>query len=159
NVAVEPKPHCVCFDLAKDNKDSFAYYSVRFWLTNLAVDDPTSSLVRDRIYTALRRAGVPLALPAATLFVSQDDPDHAARKRSREIAFRVEALESTALFAKLSEEEKARLAERARPAPFSAGEVITRQGAPAHWLYILTKGEAEVRITGSDGDERKVAEI
>jgi CRP-like cAMP-binding protein/small-conductance mechanosensitive channel len=159
NVAAEPKPHCVCYDLAKEHKDSFAYYAVRYWLTNLAVDDPTSSLVRDRIYTALRRAQMPLALPAATLFISQDDSDHAARKRSREIAFRIEALASTVLFAKLSEEERTRLAERARPAPFSAGEVITRQGAAAHWLYVLTKGEAEVRIAGSDGDERKVAEI
>jgi small-conductance mechanosensitive channel/CRP-like cAMP-binding protein len=159
NVAAEPKPHCICYDLAKEHKDSFAYYAVRYWLTNLAVDDPTSSLVRDRIYTALRRAQMPLALPAATLFISQDDPDHAARKRNREIAFRVEALENTVLFAKLSAEEKARLAEGMRPAPFSAGEVITRQGAAAHWLYILTKGSAEVKFAGSDGTESKVADI
>jgi small-conductance mechanosensitive channel/CRP-like cAMP-binding protein len=159
NVAGEPKPHCICYDLAKEHKDSFAYYAVRYWLTNLAVDDPTSSLVRDRIYTALRRAQMPLALPAATLFISQDDSDHAARKRGREIAFRVEALENTVLFARLSAEEKAKLAEGVRPAPFSAGEVITRQGATAHWLYILTKGEAEVRIAGSDGVDTKVAEI
>ena len=37
---------------------------------------------------------MPLALPAATLFISQDDSDHATRKRNREMAFRVEALES-----------------------------------------------------------------
>jgi small-conductance mechanosensitive channel/CRP-like cAMP-binding protein len=159
NVVLEPKPHCVCYDLAKENRDSFAYYAVRYWLTDLSIDDATSSLVRDRIYTALRRAQMPLALPAATLFISQDDPDRAARKRSREIAFRVEALESTVLFSRLSEEERIRLAEGVRPAPFSAGEIITRQGAAAHWLYILTKGEAEVRIAGPDGDERKVAEI
>jgi small-conductance mechanosensitive channel/CRP-like cAMP-binding protein len=159
NVAAEPKPHCLCYDLARDQKDSFAYYAVRYWLTNLAVDDPTSSLVRDRLYTALRRAQIPLALPAATLFISQDDPDHAARKRDREIAFRVEALEHTVLFAKLSTEERARLAEGVRPAPFAAGEVITRQGAAAHWLYILTKGEAEVRIAGPDGTDTKVADI
>jgi small-conductance mechanosensitive channel/CRP-like cAMP-binding protein len=159
NVAMDPKPHCVCYDLAKENRDSFAYYAVRYWLTNLSVDDPTSSLVRDRVYTALRRAEMPLALPAATLFISHDDPDHAARKRNREIGFRVEALESTVLFSRLSEEERLRLAEGVRPAPFAAGEIITRQGARAHWLYILTKGEAEVRIARADGEERKVAEI
>jgi CRP-like cAMP-binding protein/small-conductance mechanosensitive channel len=159
NVAAMPKAHCICYDFAKEHKESFALYAVRYWIVDLNIDDPTSSLVRERIYTALRRAQIPLALPAATIFVSQDDPEHAARKRSREIAFRTEALRCTALFSRLSEEETTRLAERVRPAPFSAGEIITRQGAAAHWLYVLTKGEAEVRITGTDGEERKVAEI
>ena len=159
NVATDPKPHCVCYDFAKEHKDSFALYAVRYWIVDLRIDDPTSSHVRERIYTALRRSQIPLALPAATLFLSQDDPEHAARKRGREIAFRVEALEGTVLFSRLSDEERARLAERVRPAPFSAGEVITRQGAAAHWLYILTKGEAEVRIAAAHGEERKVADI
>ena len=40
------------------------------------------------------------------------------------------------------------------------GEAITRQGAKAHWLYIITKGEAEVHVTvdGSSASER-VAEL
>jgi small-conductance mechanosensitive channel/CRP-like cAMP-binding protein len=158
-VATHPKPHCICFDLSRDQKDSFAYYGVRYWLTDLAVDDGTNSLVRERIYIALRRAEIPLALPAATVFISQDDPDHAARKRTREVASRVEALENVALFSRLSQEERAHLAERARPAPFSDGEVITRQGAPAHWLYVLTRGEAEVRTAGADGVDCKVADL
>jgi len=159
NVAADPKAHCICYDLAKENRDSFAYYAVRYWLTNLAADDPTSSLVRERIYAALRRAQVPLALPAATIFLSQDDPAHAERKSERERAFRVAALDSVVLFSRLSSEERQRLAEGVRPAPFSASEVITKQGAAAHWLYILTKGEAEVRVADPDGHERKVAEL
>jgi CRP-like cAMP-binding protein len=43
-------------------------------------------------------------------------------------------------------------------APFSAGEIVTRQGSTAHWLYILTKGRAEVRLTAG-GEEKKVAEL
>jgi CRP-like cAMP-binding protein len=159
NVALDPKPQCICYDFAKEHKDSFALYAVRYWIVDLGSDDHTSSLVRERIYTALRRAQIPLALPAAAIFVSQDDPERAARKKSREIAFRIEALRCAALFSRLSEEETTRLAERVRPAPFSAGEIVTRQGAVAHWLYVLTKGEVEVRIAGADGDERKVAEI
>jgi CRP-like cAMP-binding protein len=159
NVAAEPKANCICFDLAKDNKDSFAYYAVRYWLTNLALDDPTSSLVRERIYASLQRAQVPLALPATTVFLSHDDPAHAERKSERERAFRVAALDTVVLFSRLSLEEKQNLAEGVRPAPFSSGEVITRQGAAAHWLYILTKGEAEVRVAGPDGHEHKVADV
>ena len=31
------------------------------------------------------------------------------------------------------------------------GESITRQGAEAHWLYLITRGEAEVRVS-ADGN-------
>jgi len=44
-------------------KESYASYAVRYWLTDLAVDDPTNSIVRTRIYFALRRAGIPLSIP------------------------------------------------------------------------------------------------
>jgi CRP-like cAMP-binding protein len=159
NVAREPSAHCILYDLGREYRDSFALYAVRYWLADLAADDPTSSLVRERIYSALRRAEVPLAVPAATLFLSHDDPEHAERKRSRERTFRLAALESATLFSHLSAEEKAELADNVRPAPFSRGEVITRQGSPAHWLYILTKGEAEVRVAAADGAVQKVAEL
>jgi CRP-like cAMP-binding protein/small-conductance mechanosensitive channel len=159
NVAADPAPHCICCDLAREHRDSFAYYAVRYWLTNLAVDDPTSSLVRERIYMALKRAGIPLALPAVMTFVSPDDAEHDDRKRTRERAFRTAALEGVELFARLSSEERQSLAESVRPAPFTKDEVITREGATAHWLYILTKGNAEVRVSGEGGREHKVADI
>jgi CRP-like cAMP-binding protein/small-conductance mechanosensitive channel len=159
NVAPEPKANCIVYDLAKEHRDSFAYYAVRYFLTDLASDDPTSSLVRERIYTALKRAQIPLALPATTVFLSHDDPEHAERKQAREHAFRLAALQNVELFAQLSDEEKGKIADVVRLAPFSAGEVITRQGSPAHWLYVLTKGKAEVRLTGAAGEEKKVAEL
>jgi small-conductance mechanosensitive channel/CRP-like cAMP-binding protein len=159
NVAATPRPHCICYDFAALQRDSFATYAVRYWLTDLRHDDGTNSAVRERIYAGLKRAGIPLAVPAATVFVSQDDPEHAARKREREIAFRLAALDGVVLFARLSHEEKLQLAEVVRHTPFSGGEIMTKQGSAAHWLYILTKGEAEVRITNGQGYERKVATI
>ena len=84
NVAIDPKPHALCMDFAKDGRDSFAYYAVRYWLIDLAKDDPTSSRVRERIYTALRRASIPLAIPGGRVWVEQDDQEHRAlRKQER----------------------------------------------------------------------------
>ncbi|GAC1360688.1 MAG: mechanosensitive ion channel family protein [Polyangiales bacterium] len=141
-VAAEPKPSVICYDFAKDNRDSFAYYAVRYWLTDLAVDDPTSSAVRTRIYHALRRAGIPLALPATTTFVQlEDEEKRHARHRSQRMA----AVRSIALFHPLKDDELETVAEHLRFAPFTAGEVMTRQGAVAHWLYIITAGRAEIR--------------
>src|SRR3989442_12812743 len=129
-----------------DFKESFCSYAVRYWLTDLAVDDPTNSVVRMRIYFALRRAGIPLSIPAHSLFVTEEDQSRDQRKSAEEIERRVQALKDVELFQTLTDEERRSLGARLRVAPFVRGEAMTRQGAEAHWLYVITKGEAEVRI-------------
>ncbi len=158
NVIPEPMPNCVCLDFVRDQHHSYALYAVRYWIKNLATDDPTSSAVRGRIYTALKRAQIPLAIPAAALFLAHDEPERAERKRRRDIESKKSALAAVELFTRLSDDEKNALAERAKLAPFTSGEVITRQGMTAHWLYVLTRGRAQVRVRldGSD-DDRQVA--
>jgi CRP-like cAMP-binding protein len=113
--------------------------------------------VRVRIYAALKRAGIPLAVPGQTIWVSMDDPQHQARKIERELAHRTEALAHLELFKQLEPAELGKLAEGMRPAPCGRGEVITRQDPVAHWLYILTRGECEVRVRGEGGVEKLVA--
>ena len=156
-VAREPKPHCLCHDMARENGDSVCYYAARYWLTNFSSNDSTNSLVRQRIYAALKRAHIPLAIPAKTIFVSQDDSEHRDRKRVRQLESHKAALAAIDLFANLSEDEQRTLAASAQLAPFSAHEVITRQGAKAHWLYVLLKGSAAVRVSAPGGDDRQVA--
>lgn len=157
-VAQEPKPNCICYDFAKDHRDSFAHYAVRYWLTDLTRDDPTSSRVRERIYAALKRAQIPLAMPAATIWVEQDDAEHRDRKHTREMERRRKALAAVEILKPLRQEELNAIAERLRYAPFAPGEPITRQGSVAHWLYILMDGTTEVRV-GIDGVEKIVARI
>jgi small-conductance mechanosensitive channel/CRP-like cAMP-binding protein len=159
NAAAFPPPNCICYDFAKQGADSFAYYAVRYWLTELAADDPTSSAVRVRIYVALKRAGIPLAVPGQTVWVSVDDPQHRERKLQREIEHRMAVLEHIEMFSLLSHDDRLKLAEGMRPAPFGRGEVITRQDSAAHWLYVLAKGEVEVRIRGEGGVEKLVTRM
>jgi len=159
NVAPFPPPHCICYDFARQGADSFAYYAVRYWLTDLGADDPTSSAVRVRIYVALKRAGIPLAVPGQALWVSVDDPEHRERKLQRELQHRVSALEQIELFSQLLPDDRQKLAEAMRPAPFGRGEIITRQDSAAHWLYVLSRGECEVRVRNDGGAEKLVARI
>jgi CRP-like cAMP-binding protein/small-conductance mechanosensitive channel len=153
-VAKEPAAHCICQDLARENRDGYVLYAVRYWLENLAVDDPTSSNVRERIFSALRRADIPLAIPAAALFMSQETSERSERKEARAAAAKFKTLSSIELFGHLDENERRALAQTARRTPFGRAEVITRQGAKANWLYVLAKGEVEVRISTPDGDKR-----
>lgn len=158
NVAESPAPHCICFDFSRQGNESVAHYAVRYWLTDLAKDDPTSSMVRLRIFSALQRADIPLAVPAAAVFVSRLDEEQVERKAQRSIDRRMQALDRVELFASMTVEEKRSLAPRIRHAIFAPGEAITRQGQEAHWFYVLTRGSCDV-LRAVGGTERRLATL
>ena len=90
--------------------------------------------------------------------MSQESSERAERKEARDVASKFKALSSIELFGHLDEGERQALAQSARRTPFGRAEVITRQGAKANWLYVLVKGEVEVRVTATDGEaERRVS--
>jgi len=158
-IADDPKPHCLVYDLAKDGRDSFGYYLVRYWLIDLDRDDRAQSLVRTRVYSALRRAGIPLARPVSTVFVAtggDEDPDE---RRTRHLRMRSKVLASLELFAVLGEEVRTQLADSLAFAPFDSGERIATAGEEAQCLYVLSSGEVEVRARGADGASHVVATL
>ncbi len=150
NVATSPPPHC----LITDYKDSYATYAARYWLTDLALTDPTDSVVRSRIYAALRRADIPLSIPASSIFMTDDNEERRARKQEEEINRRVEAIRHVELFSLLTEEEYRDLAAGMKSSPFVRGEAMTRQGVKGDNLYLIIKGTAEVYITIADQTEK-----
>jgi small-conductance mechanosensitive channel/CRP-like cAMP-binding protein len=147
NVARDPVPNCVMMDF----KESYGAYAVRYWLTDLAPNDLINSYVRAVIYAALKRAGISPSIPAQSIFVTEEDGHRRDRKEGEEMIRRIEALRGLELFAPLTEEERHELAGRLRSAPFVRGETIMRQGTRGDWLYILARGEADVRIVSDDG--------
>lgn len=154
NVAATPAPNCVAMEFG----ESQTRYAVRYWLTDLAVDDPTDSLVRNRIYYALARARIALAIPAQALFVTEDDYERHAQKRAVEHERRLAALRKIDLFTGLSADELNELGDRLSRAPFASGETLTREGADAHHLYMILSGEVSVRVGGLE-PHREVAHL
>ncbi|HET7502169.1 MAG TPA: mechanosensitive ion channel family protein [Kofleriaceae bacterium] len=146
NVADEPKPSVVCMDFTKDSRESFASYAARYWILDLTSDDATSSRVRARIYAALQRAQIPLAVPAHTAFVEMKDEARTARRIERAASERFVALKTVHLFRTLTDAELHTLAAGMSHVIYTDGELITRQGATAHWLYVMTAGSAEIRV-------------
>ena len=155
-VAKEPPPATVCLDLAQEHNQSSGRYATRYWLTDIARDDPTSSAVRERIHAALRRAQIPLAIPAAALFVSNEDVARVERKQRQASVRAREGLTSIELFRSLAEDELDALAKSVKVAPFAAGELVTRQDAKANWLYVLTQGQVEIRVNMPEGETKRV---
>ena len=147
NVASAPQPQCIM----QDFRDSYGTYAARYWLTDIGVNDVTDSLVRSRVYGALRRAGIDPSIPAQHVFLTRDEASRRDRKEGEEMVRRVEALRGVEIFDTLTEEERRELAGRLRLAPFLRGETIMRQGTRGDWLYVLVRGSAEVRVTSDDG--------
>jgi CRP-like cAMP-binding protein len=139
--------------------ESYGRYAARYWLTDFAVDDPTDSAVRVRVYFALKRAGIPLSIPAHAVFMTEESQERKHVKSEEEEERRLQALSHVAFFDHLSDDDKRRLALGLRYAPFARGEVMTRQGAVGHWLYMILGGEASVRVTGAGGEEREVSRL
>lgn len=149
-VAHDPQPSCVLMDFGP----GYGHYDLRYWLTHPQEDDPTDSAIRTHIMAALQRAGVRLAVSDQTVHLVNEGKNHREDVRQRELKRRLEAIRKVELFATLSDEERAKLAERLIPAPFAKGDVIIRQGAVAHWLYIMISGEAEAWWQPPNGPRR-----
>lgn len=110
------------------------------------------------MYFALQRADMTLAMPAHAVFVTQETTDRKAIKTEKQVIRRRQLLASLELFSGLSDAERTELARTMKYAPFAEGEVMTRQGAEAHWLYLMEDGKAVVRV--SDGlNDREVAQL
>lgn len=149
NVATDPPPQCVLLEFL----DSFGRYSIRYWLTDPLPDDVTDSMVRAHAYAALQRAGKKIAVPFQERLIIKENEAHRAAMHAGELARRLAYLRKVDIFRALSETELAALAERLVYSPFVRGDTITRQGAVAHWLYIIVAGEAEVWLE-TPGRER-----
>jgi len=153
NVASSPLLNCVVTDM----KNGDGTYAVRYWLTDLSQADPSNSLIRTRIFTALHRAGMSLSLPRQSVVLTEEK--HLLDRRStEEFDQRISALRKIELFHTLTDDERQDLAARLIGAPFAHGEAITRQNAVANWLYVITEGEAEVRVEIS-GETRAVGTL
>jgi CRP-like cAMP-binding protein/small-conductance mechanosensitive channel len=152
NVAKLPQPNCVLMDVEK----GVARYALRYWLTDLAADDPTDAAVRWHIYTALERAGIRLLVEEQYIHYVKENKKYDVVVHQRESQQRVKTLRRVELFAKMSDDELSALAERLKYAQFAKGNIISKQGAIAHWLYIIINGEAEVYLEGPNGGRSSV---
>jgi small-conductance mechanosensitive channel/CRP-like cAMP-binding protein len=155
NVASRPLPSCV---LARFDEGNLCY-QLRYFLTNLVEDDFTDSMVRVHLFASLQRAGIRIADPQRTIHAITRDEAHAETVRKRELTRRIEILRGIDLFSGLSDDDKDEIAERLQYAPFARGDVITKQGATAHWLYIIAFGEADVLYEPPGGSPRQVGSL
>jgi small-conductance mechanosensitive channel/CRP-like cAMP-binding protein len=152
-VAAAPAPYCAVSGFAPNCVE----YEVRYYLSDLSKPGRTDSGVRAKVYYALTRAGIKLSIPTRSVVVSEGADAAAEKSVKSEQARRLAALKGVDVFQVLTESEMNILAGRLKPTPFAAGEMMTKQGAVADWLYIIYEGGVEVRLySGESGTYRAV---
>ncbi|HEY4239068.1 MAG TPA: mechanosensitive ion channel family protein [Kofleriaceae bacterium] len=144
NVATDPPPSTLCLDFGKDLHESTAYYGVMFFLYDISRWDSTGSRIRSRVHAALQRAGIPLAIPAQMQLEELHDSARAERHKQHDDKAHLVAIKHVSLLRMMTDDELGTLAAGLTLVPFDTGEIITRQGAEAHYLYVLTAGRASV---------------
>ncbi|MDO8285099.1 MAG: mechanosensitive ion channel family protein [Rhodoferax sp.] len=147
HVLTVPPPNAILSDVAS----GYCRYTLRYWLGDPRFDDPGDSSVRVHALAALARAGVRPGVPQEEHLMIKENDNWRAAAGQRDFDRRLEAIRRTELFAQLPAQEQQMLAGHLIHAPFAAGDIITRQGAVAHWLYLIIRGEAKVLVDGPDG--------
>lgn len=148
HVLGEPAPSAILSHVGS----GFCRYGLRYWLADPQYDDPTDSAVLAHALAALERAGVRRGVPVEERLEIKEDETWRAAAERREFERRAQAIRRTELFAGLPAVEQQALASHLVHAPFAAGDVMTRQGAVAHWLYLIVDGQAKVLVDGPGGN-------
>ena len=147
NLSRTPTPNC----LFMNYETSYGDYALRYWLTDLAVDAPTDSLVRTHLFSALERAGISPALVKQQLYLTKENEKHETLQHEKEIEQRISILMKLDLFSSFKKSELHHIANELIYTPFSRAETITKHGDIDHWLYIIISGTAGVYLKNQEG--------
>lgn len=130
-------------------------YELRYWLEDFGTYLETDSLVRERVWYALHRAGLQIPMPLIRQFQYAGGPVPPAI-RGASIG---PALSELDLFAPLTDEERAQIGEGAIERRYAPGEIIVREGDRTSSMFVVAAGRAGVSKHGPTGDTRNLATL
>lgn len=143
--------------------EEFEEHGVRHWIRFYIADFSrrylVESAVRDRIWYALSRAGIELAIPMRHIHMHDVSAAEKERRRDTERADFLAALSVVPLLAGLGEQDLRVLADAAEPLWFSDREVVVTQGQPGDSLFVCLEGGLEVRYSPEGAPAQTVATL
>jgi small-conductance mechanosensitive channel len=138
--------------------DSGVTYNLNYFIDDFTQRDRVDSMVRQRVWFALQRAGIAIPFPTRMMIQTQDaSPEARVKAEAEEQARRLAAIKGVDFLAGLPEPALERLASMSKSCQYLSGEVIIRQGDPGQELYIIRTGQVSVLL--GRGAEGSVAEI
>lgn len=145
-VASIPPPECLIAEMTPGH----IRFTAVVWLSHPGQDTEPISIVLNRIYNALERAGIP-ALEISYLVETKTTAALA------EEASPVGILRNTPIFRLLEETDLANLADSLHRLSFGPGEHILRQGDSGDSMYFVVSGRVGITFRSPDGAEKQLA--
>ncbi len=134
-------------------------YWVRYHTDRFERRDLIDGLVRERIWYALTRAGVPLGLPNRNVRLREISNETQAHDDARLAAQREEVLGAVDFMRVLSDEQRKRLAHSTRIHLYAANEPVVRRGEKGAEMFIVQSGEVVVLGEGNGAGAVVVARL
>jgi small-conductance mechanosensitive channel/CRP-like cAMP-binding protein len=133
---------------------------LRFFITEFEHRDGIDGRVRDRVWYALSRVGIPLASSAHRVKLTHDTEEVQQRAADNALGARLTALRGVELFRDLPEPALATLGRAGRSVLYEGGEVVVQQGARDDELFLCVRGSLVVQHTPSGGTQsREIARL
>lgn len=149
DVAADPAPSCVVQELTIGH----IRYAAVIWTTRPGHDVKPVSAVLNRLYFAMRRAGIPIEEISNLLEMK------AAAEGGGGSSNPVDILRRTPIFRLLDDPGLFELGACMHHLAFAPGELIIRQGDAGDSMYFITGGQVAINYVGSDRAEVQVALI
>ena len=145
-VASEPPAACVLQELGAGH----VTYAAMIWLTEPGREKTIISDVLNRVWFALRRAGIPVSEISTVVEIK---PPH---EPSAPTSNPADVLRATPIFRQLDDASLLELASQLQLRSYAPGEFVMRQMEPGDSMYLVTSGQAAITIEGEDGTARQV---
>jgi len=150
NVASEKTPVVRMGDFA----DSSIIYEVLYWTKDYMWVPDIDAQIRQHVWYIYRRGEIEIPFPVRHVLLEQQEPEV-----SRQEADYDQVIESVEVFAPLSAEEKEAVARSAIRSVYAPGELILRRGDPGDSMFVIYRGNVQVRLPSRDGNPQQVAEL
>jgi small-conductance mechanosensitive channel/CRP-like cAMP-binding protein len=150
NVASERTPIARIGDFA----DSSIIYEILYWTKDYMWVPDIDAQIRQHVWYIYRRSEIDIPFPVRHVLLEQQEQAVTQREDGYD-----RVIESVEIFAPLSAEEKEAVARSAIKSVFAPGELILRHGAPGDSMFVIYRGNVEVRLPNRDGNAQQVAEL
>jgi CRP-like cAMP-binding protein len=134
-------------------------YQVHFYVSNFARRFAIESVVRERVWYALRRAQITIPFPTREIYThaSSDESRNAARAEEGEA--RVGLLRRVDFLAVLPQEAIERLAALTTTRVYGPGEAVLQQGEVGDELFVVASGEVSIVVGRAGGSTAEVSRV
>jgi small-conductance mechanosensitive channel len=149
DVLVEPAPSVFTSAFV----DQGVRYRIVVYVQRFERRDAVEIAVRDRLWYALRRAGIPIARGAGISVGASPT------STERDVETRAKAIRQVDFLRDLPDSAVNTLAIDAYTEMYAAGEVVVRQGELGEELYLCLSGELVVNLQVDTGETHEVARI